>query len=307
MTATSEIRTRLGRIGAWSSHLTMASAAEARPAVAAIDELGYGALWYPEGLGTRESFSNAAILLAASDRMMIASGITNIWGRDPAAAAGAARVLADGFGNRFLLGLGVSHKRQVDPRGHSYSKPVATMRTYLDQMDDDPFVSPQDESPVKRPPVDRVLAALRPPMLKLAAERAQGAHTYLVPVEHTRRAREIMGPEALLIVEQKVVLDPDPGVAYRRARASIGWYLDTPNYRKNLEWLGYDETDLDNGGSDRLVEALVAYGNEDVIRARVQEQLAAGADQVAIQALSDDTDPFGLVMLRALAPAILAL
>lgn len=305
MATTSELRNRIGRIGAWVGNFTMASAAEARPAVAEIDRLGYGALWYPEGLGTRESFTNAALLLAASERMLIASGITNIWGRDPVSSANAARVLSDGFDDRFLMGLGVSHKRQVDPRGHAYGKPVATMRAYLDAMDDDPFVSPQDENPVKRPPVSRVLAALRPPMLELAAERAQGAHTYLVPVEHTRRAREIMGPDALLIVEQKVVLDADPAEAFRRARASIGWYLDTPNYRKNLEWLGYSESELDNGGSDRLVNDLVAYGSEEAILARVQEQLAAGADQVAIQPLGADDDPFGLAVLRELAPVLL--
>ena len=305
MATTSELRNRIGRIGAWVGNFTMASAAEARPAVAEIDRLGYGALWYPEGLGTRESFANGALLLAASERMMIASGITNIWGRDPVSSANAARVLSDGFDDRFLMGLGVSHKRQVDPRGHAYGKPVATMRAYLDAMDDDPFVSPQDENPVKRPVVSRVLAALRPPMLELAAERAQGAHTYLVPVEHARRAREIMGPDALLIVEQKVVLDADPAEAFRRARASIGWYLDTPNYRKNLEWLGYSESELDNGGSDRLVNDLVAYGSEEAILARVQEQLAAGADQVAIQALGADDDPFGLAVLRELAPVLL--
>ena len=305
MATTSELRNRIGRIGAWVGNFTMASAAEARPAVAEIDRLGYGALWYPEGLGTRESFTNAALLLAASERMLIASGITNIWGRDPVSSANAARVLSDGFDDRFLMGLGVSHKRQVDPRGHAYGKPVATMRAYLDAMDDDPFVSPQDENPVKRPAVSRVLAALRPPMLELAAERAQGAHTYLVPVEHTRRAREIMGPDALLIVEQKVVLDADAGEAFRRARASIGWYLDTPNYRKNLEWLGYSESELDNGGSDRLVNDLVAYGSEEAILARVQEQLAAGADQVAIQPLGADDDPFGLAVLRELAPVLL--
>jgi probable F420-dependent oxidoreductase len=307
MATTSELRDRIGRVGAWVGTFTLAPAAEARPAAAEIDRLGYGALWYPEGLGTRESFSNGAILLGATERITVASGITNIWGRDPVASASAARVLGDGFGDRFLLGLGVSHQRQVDPRGHVYGKPVATMRAYLDAMDDDPFVSPDHGSPEPRPAVSRVLAALRPPMLQLAAERAQGAHTYLVPVEHTRRAREIMGPDALLIVEQKVVLDADAAEAHRRARQAIAWYLDTPNYRKNLEWLGFDETDLDGGGSDRLVEALVARGGEDAIRARVQEQLAAGADQVAIQPLGADDDPFGLDVLRRLAPALLDL
>ena len=146
---------------------------------------------------------------AATERIRVASGIANIWGRDAVASANAARVLADAFDDRFLLGLGVSHPRQVDPRGHRYEKPVARMSAYLDAMDDDPYVSP-DGTAAKRPPVPRVLAALRPPMLRLAAEKSLGAHTYLVPVEHTRRARELVGPDALLIAEQKVVLASDP-------------------------------------------------------------------------------------------------
>src|SRR6476646_5156602 len=203
----------LGRIGAF----TVAPAAEARPAAREIEELGYDTLWYPEGLGTRESFTNATVLLGATERLRVASGIANIWGRDAVSAANAARVLADGFDDRFLLGLGVSHPRQVDPRGHRYRRPVATMRAYLEAMDDDPFVSP-DGPGVERPPVPRVLAALRPPMLRLAAEMALGAHTFLVPVEHTRRAREILGPEPLLVVEQKVVLGHDLAEARERAR-----------------------------------------------------------------------------------------
>ena len=306
MATTSELRSRIGRIGAWVGTFTMAPAAEARPAAAEIDRLGCGALWYPEGLGTRESFSNGAILLGATERITVASGIANIWGRDAVSSASAARVLADGFGDRFLLGLGVSHRRQVDPRGHTYGKPVATMRGYLDALDDDPFVSPDHGSAANaRPPVSRVIAALRPPMLRLAAERADGAHTYLVPVEHTRRAREIMGPDALLVVEQKVVLDVPRDEAYARARTGLAWYLDTPNYRKNLEWLGWDAAEIDGGGSDALVEALVAVGGLDDVRARVQEHLDAGADQVAIQPLGADDDPFGLAVLRRLAPALI--
>src|SRR5918911_4838083 len=200
---------QLGRIGVWTGAFTVAPAAEARPAIREIESLGYDTVWYPEGLGTRESFTNGAVLLAATERIRVASGIANIWGRDAVSAANAARVLADAFDERFLLGLGVSHPRQVDPRGHRYAKPVARMSAYLDAMDDDPFVSP-DGARVSRPPVPRVLAALRPPMLRLAADKALGAHTYLVPVEHTRRARELLGPDALLIPEQKVLLAEEP-------------------------------------------------------------------------------------------------
>jgi probable F420-dependent oxidoreductase len=293
-----------GPIGVWIAAFGVAPAAEARAAAREIDELGFDTLWYPEGLGTRESLTNAAVLLGATERIRVASGIANIWGRDAVAAANGARVLADAFDGRFLLGLGVSHARQVDPRGHRYAKPVARMSAYLDAMDDDPFVSPDGE-PVDRPPVPRVLAALRPPMLRLASEKALGAHTYLVPVEHTRRARELIGPTALLVPEQKVVLADDPADARARARAAIGWYLDTPNYVENLRWLGFADRDFENGGSDELVNALVAAGDEEAIRARVQEHLDAGATQVAIQPL-EEGDPFGRETLRRLARVLLA-
>ncbi len=293
---------RLGTIGAWLGALTVAPAAEARPAVREIEALGYDTLWFPEGLGTRESFSNAAVLLAATERIRIASGIANIWARDAVSAANAARVLSDAFDDRYLLGLGVSHPRQVDPRGHVYRRPVATMRAYLEAMDDDPFVSP-DAAGAARPPVPRVLAALRPPMLRLAAEKALGAHTFLVPVEHTRRAREILGPEPLLVVEQKIVLAA-PANARERGRAALGWYLDTPNYLDNLRWLGFADDDFADGGSDRLVDALVVAGDAEAIAARCRAHLEAGATQVAVQPL-EEGDPFGRETLRRLAPVLL--
>jgi probable F420-dependent oxidoreductase len=295
---------KLGRIGVWSGAYAVAPAAEAREAARETEALGYDTLWFSEGLGTRESFTNAAVLLGATERIRVASGIANIWGRDAVAAANAARVLADAFDDRFLLGLGVSHPRQVDPRGHRYEKPVAHMSAYLDAMDDDPFVSPDGEA-VARPPVSRVLAALRPPMLRLAAEKALGALSYLVPVEHTRRAREILGPDALLVAEQKVVLSSDASAARARAHSALAWYLDTPNYVDNLRWLGFTDGDFQAGGSDALVDALIAHGDEEAIRMRVQEHLDAGATQVAIHAL-EDGDPFGRETLRRLAPVLLA-
>ena len=294
---------RLSTIGAWCAAFTVASAHAARPAAREIEALGYETLWYPEGLGTRESFTNAAVLLAATDRIRIGSGIANVWARDAVSAANAARVLCDAFDDRFVLGLGVSHRRQVDPRGHTYRAPVSTMRAYLDAMDDDPFVSP-DGAGVARPPVPRILAALRPPMLRLAAEKALGAHTFLVPVEHTRRAREILGPEPLLVVEQKVVLAAELSEARDRARAALAWYLDTPNYVDNLRWLGFSDDDLDNGGSDALAHALVVVGDERAIAERCREHLDAGATQVAIQPL-EEADPFGRETFRRLAPVLL--
>ena len=293
----------MGKIGVWIAGFTVAPAAEARPAAQEIEQLGYDTIWYPEGLGTRESFTNAGVLLAATDRIRVASGIANIWGRDGVTTANAARVLADAYDDRFLLGLGVSHPRQVDPRGHRYDKPVAQMSAFLDAMDDDPVDSP-DATATTRPAVPRVLAALRPRMLRLAAEKSLGAHTYLVPVEHTRRAREILGKDALLIPEQKVVLASDPSEARRRARAATAWYLDTPNYVENLRWLGFSDDDFANGGSDALVDALIVAGDEEAIAARVREHLEAGATQVAVQPLEDD-DSFGLATLRRLAPVLL--
>jgi probable F420-dependent oxidoreductase len=295
---------RLGRVGVWSGAFAVAPAATARSAAREIDELGYDTLWYGEGLGTRESFTNGAVLLGATDRIRVASGIANIWGRDSVSAANAARVLSDAFDDRFLLGLGVSHPRQVDPRGHHYEKPVAAMSAYLDAMDDDPFVSPAGERN-SRPPVPRVIAALRPRMLRLAAEKALGAHTYLVSVEHTRRAREIMGPDALLISEQKVVLSSDAAAGRAQAKAALAWYLDTPNYLDNFRWLGFSDADVEGGGSDALMDALVAVGDEQAIKSRVQQHLEAGATQVALQPIEQD-DPFGLNTLRRLAPVLVA-
>lgn len=289
-------------LGTWIGAFAVAPAADACPAAREIEHLGYGTLWYSEGLGTRESFTNGGVLLGSTERITVASGIANIWGRDAVATANAARVLADAHDDRFLLGLGVSHPRQVDPRGHTYTKPVAAMRAYLDAMDDDPFVSPEGPG-VTRAPVPRVLAALRPAMLKVAAEKALGAHTFLVPVDHTRRAREIIGADARLIPVQKVVLSDDPADARARARAAIAWYLDTPNYLDNLRWLGFTDVDFADGGSDTLVDALVAVGNETTVLARIQEHFDAGATSVAIEPLEDD-DPFGLDTLGRIAAAL---
>jgi probable F420-dependent oxidoreductase len=292
----------LGKVGVWIAAFAVAPAAEARPAAREIERLGYDTIWYPEGLGTRESFTNAAVLLGATERMRVASGIANVWGRDAVTAANAARVLADAYDGRFLLGLGVSHARQVDPRGHRYERPVAYMSGFLDAMDADAVDSPDAES-AARPAVPRVLAALRPRMLKLAAEKALGALTYLVPVEHTRRAREILGNGALLVAEQKVILASHPAEARKRARAAVAWYLETPNYLENLRWLGFSDDDFADGGSDALVDALVVAGDEEAIRLRVQQHLEAGATQVAVQPLVDG-DPFGLATLGRLAPVL---
>lgn len=292
------LASRIGRIGVWHGGLGRIPAATARRAAAEIEQLGYGALWFGEGPGTKEAFSHAALLLAATERITVATGIANIWGRDAAAANGATHTLAEAYDGRFLLGLGASHAPIVSLRGHTYAKPLAAMRDYLDGMDAAPY-----EGPVAEPPPARVLAALGPKMLELARDRGAGAHPYLVPTDHTARAREILGDGPLLAPEQAVVLETDPAKARAAARAHTRFYLELPNYVGNLRRFGFDDDDFTGGGSDRLVDALVAWGDVDAVRRRVQEHLDAGADHVALQPLAADGD-LGLDQLRALAPAL---
>lgn len=292
----------LGRVGVWLGALGWAPATVEREVAAEVEELGYGALWYSEAHNGKESLSHGALLLAATRRIAIASGIANIWVRDPMAMTAGANALAEGHPGRFVLGLGVSHPPQVDHRGHSYGKPVATMRAYLEAMDAAEYAGPRPAAPVPR-----LLGALRPAMLELAATLADGAHPYLVPVEHTRRARSILGPEKLLATEQFVLLETDPGEARRLGREAIAWYLTLPNYTDNLRWLGFTESDLVDGGSDELVDALVAWGDEAAVRGRVLEHLEAGADHVCIQPIGRGADALGVEALRRLRPALLDL
>jgi probable F420-dependent oxidoreductase len=214
---------------------------------------------------------------------VVATGIANIWARDAQAMRAGQLTLAEAYPARFLLGLGVSHVPLVDTRGHRYDRPYSAMRAYLDAMDQARYESPAPaESPI------RVLAALGPRMLELAAERADGAHPYFVPVSHTELARRIMGPGKLLCPEQAVVMDPDPRSAREVARRHTGAYLRLPNYRQNLLRLGFSEADCEGGGSDRLVDAIVAHGSAEVVAQRLREHLQAGADHVAIQVLTGD-------------------
>ncbi len=289
------VRQAVGRWGAWSFGYASAPARAARVAARESEALGYGCLWYPETLDSREAFVNAAILLDATTRINVATGIASIWSRDARASVQAARTLADASDDRFVLGLGVSHRPMIDARGHTYRKPVATMRAYLDAM------AEADDAVDPTQPVRTILAGLRPAMLRLAAERTLGAHPYLVTVDHTRRAREEMGPDALLCVEHKVVLESDPVTARAIARAEIAWYLQAENYVNNLLWLGFDEADVADGGSDALVDALVFWGDAASIAERLRAHHAAGADHVAIHPCRDASDPLGVRTLAALA------
>ena len=286
----------LGRIGIWTSALDRQPAAAVREAVAEIETLGYGTLWVGEA-ARREAFANAALLLSASTGLVVATGIANIWVRDPMAMAAGQRTLGEAWGGRFLLGVGVSHDPLVSPRGHRYERPLEAMRAYLDAMDQARYDAPALEAA----PTVRVLAALGPRMLALAAERADGAHPYLVPPEHTQRARQILGPTPQLCPEFAVVLEPEPERARLIARAHLGAYLRLANYRRNLARIGYTEDDLVDAGSDRLVDAVVAWGAPEQVTDRVRQHLDAGADHVALQLLTDDRARLPLEEWRALA------
>jgi probable F420-dependent oxidoreductase len=291
----------LGRVGVWTSRLGQIPDAEARRAVAEIEDLGFGAIWYPE-IMAKEAMSQAALLLAAGERITVATGIANIWARDPAAMINGARTLVEAFPDRFLLGIGVSHAPTVARRGHQYRSPLATMAAYLDAMDAAGYMGPR---PAAEPPV--VLAALGPRMLHLAAGRTRGAHPYFVPVEHTVFARKELGEAALLAPEQAVVLSTDSDEARQIARAHTRHYLALDNYRNNLTRLGWSEADLADAGSDALVDAIVAWGDVEAIRSRVAAHLAAGANHVGVQVLDKGLDHFPMDDLRRMAPALLEL
>jgi probable F420-dependent oxidoreductase len=279
--------------GVWSGELRRhPDRAEAADAAAELEHLGYAAIWFPGG-DARGAFDTAGELLRATTSAMVATGILSIWLEEPEPVAAERAQLHDAYDARFLLGLGVSHAPAVG--SDRYRKPLAKMRSYLESLD------------IAAPPVlpeERVLAALGPKMLELARERSLGAHPYLVTPEHTRIAREAVGPERLVATEQAVVLETDPECARELAREHLEIYLQLPNYTNNLHRLGFGDDDIAGGGSDRLVDALVAWGDEDAIRARVEAHRDAGADQVLVQAVSGG-DGLPREEWRRLAPALM--
>lgn len=289
----------LGRIGIWTFALDIQPGQKAREIAGEIEELGYSAIWIPEAMG-REAMTNAALLLSGTKKAVIATGIASIWARDAMACAAAQKTLCEAFDGRFLLGLGVSHAPMVAVRGQEYNKPLTAMRKYLDAMDAAPFMA---VAPAEAP--KRVLAALHPKMLELARERANGSHTYFVPPEHTAWARERLGTEAILAVEQTVVLETDAQRAREIGRRFMSVYLGLPNYVRNLKRLGYTDEDISNGGSNRLVDAIVAWGDEEAIRRRIQAHLDAGASHVCVQVLDADPRALPMPQWRRLAAVLL--
>jgi probable F420-dependent oxidoreductase len=289
-----DVRSRLGPVGVWLGSLGDQSAPAERKVAGEIEALGYGALWYSEG--GKESLSHGRTLLEATNHLLVGSGIASIFNRDPTSMLHGAAVLEHEYGGRFLLGLGVSHKRFVAARGQDYSKPVDKMRDYLAAME-------AERATLLSPAVPVLLAALRKGMLTVAAEHADGAHPYLVPVAHTQRARAMLGLDKLLAPEQMVLVETDPARARAVARSVTTFYLTLPNYANNLRSLGYHEDELVGGGSDRVVDDLVAWGSVGAIRERVGEHHAAGADHVALQPLGSLDDQ--VRQLRLLAPSLL--
>ncbi len=264
-----------------------------------IEELGYSALWFPEILG-RHSFVQASWLLSTTDQLVVASGIANIFLRDAYATATAQRTLAEQSCGRFLLGLGISQVEMVENvLKRAYAKPVAAMRTYLETMERAVYAAPP---PKEEPPI--VLAALGPKLLALAAEKTRGSHSYLVPPEHTATAREVLGKEPWLCVEQKVLLERNPSKAREIARKATAFYLNLKSYQRSLKRLGYGDNDLAAGGSDRLIDALVAWGDEKTIERRIQAHRDAGASHVCIQPINPDGSLLpDIRVVEAMAPA----
>jgi probable F420-dependent oxidoreductase len=286
---------KLTGTGIWSGGLRYGDPAEAADAAAELDELGYTALWIPDIGG--DVFEVVERLMTATTRATVATGILNLWMHSAEETAESHAGLTAAHGDRFLVGIGVSHAPLIDAgEPGRYRQPLAAMTSFLDRL---------DAAPKPLAPSARVLAALGPKMLELARTRSAGAHPYNVTPEHTAQARRALGPEGWLLPEQAVALTTDSDLARKLGRDHLTHYFALPNYTNNLRRLGFGDADFSAGGSDRLVDALVAWGDEDTIASRVREHMDAGADHVCIQVLSEE----GLLPRRAwreLAPALTA-
>jgi probable F420-dependent oxidoreductase len=268
----------LGRLGVWTSTDRL-DAAGLKSLLKTVEGLGYSALWYPESRGY-ESMALGGFLLANSSKLIIGSSIANIYARDAFTAKRGLATLNALHGGRFILGLGVSHIPMVEGlRGHRYDKPVPAMRAYLDGMDK----AGTEDLPV-------VLAALGPKMLGLAAARTRGAVPYNVTPEHTAEAAKILGPGKILAMEQKVCVETDKAKARALGRAELARYMTLPNYRNNWLRLGFTEAELEGGGSDRFIDAMVISGDAAAVKQGLRAHFAAGATHVCIQPVIEDGD-----------------
>ncbi len=273
-------------------------ATELRRAVTAIEEMGFGTIWIGEATG-REPFAASALILSATERVTVATGIANIWARDATAMMNGARTLAEAWPNRFVLGIGVSHQPLVNARGHQYERPLTVMREYLESMENAPFrLTVPDPPPI-------VLAALGVKMLELARARTAGAHPYFVPVEHTLEARGILGDDRVLAPEAAVVFARNREGARTTGERYMRTYLNLPNYRQNLARLAWPNDELEAPGSDRIFDAVVAWGDDHEIARKLRLHHEAGADHVAVQVLTATPQQPPLDDLRRLAPLVL--
>jgi probable F420-dependent oxidoreductase len=273
---------RIDRLAVWINTIGYRSAdlvAFARR----VEEWGYGTLWINDGMGS-DPMVLAARILAGAERLQVALGVANIYSRDPAMMIGAQYGLNEQWDGRFLLGMGVSHPFIVEGmRGHAYARPLARMRAYLEAMAAIDYPGPR---PSERPLT--VIAALGPKMLELARTMADGAHPFATTPQHTAMARKILGPDKLLLVEQKVLLERDPDKARAIGRGLVAGLAGIPNYRKSLLRMGFTDEDFTGGVSDRAADALLAWGDVEAIRQRIGEHHEAGADQVAVQVMPKD-------------------
>jgi probable F420-dependent oxidoreductase len=273
---------QIGKFAAWAATESM-TAAQVAAFAARVEQWGYSALWLPEGMG-RNVLVHSSWLLANTKKLIVATGIANLYARDPMAMAGAQQCLAEQSGDRFLLGIGVSHAPLVEGvRRLSYGKPIETMRAYLTAMKQAEFYAPKPPLPPKT-----IIAALGWRMLEVAGELADGAHPYNVTPDHTAKARQILGPDKWLCPEQKVILETDPAKARAIARDALRVYCGLPNYLNSWKRLGFTDEDVSGDLSDRLVDAITVWGDESTIRKRLQEHLDAGADQVCVNAVLPD-------------------
>ncbi len=287
---------RIGRVGVFARQLDALTVDEARTLAREVERLGFGALWVPESLAGREAMSQCAVLLAATTRLVVATGIANVYARDPVAMANGARALADAYPGRFVLGLGTSQRAIVERRGGTYAPPAAYLRDYLRRMDEAPSTAPAPHAPYAR-----VIAALGPRMLRIVRDSADGAHPYFVTVAHTAYARGILGPAPLLAVGQAVAVGSE---REQRAAATrhIEHYLSLANYRANLTRLGWDEARLDANDA-ALRDALVASADALRVRERVVQHISAGADHVCLHVLATERLDDLMTALEHLRPA----
>ena len=275
-----DLRAIPGRVGLWSMELRSAGQAEVRDAASELDGLGFRALWIPGGDGTRV-FGDLGWLLQAAPHTAVALGVLGIWGYDPAEVGEHLNALDRAYGPRAILGFGVSSAASAAAAGREYGDPVTSVAAYLDRLD-------AAVHPV--PFARRVLGALGPKMAALGARRAAGLHPFLVTPDYSARVRARIGAGPVIAPHQAVVLDTDPARARAAARDGIGMVIGFPAYQNNLRRLGFTDDDLVPGGSDRLIDAVVAWGTVDDIRRRVQAHLDAGADHVALHVLGGRGD-----------------